>query len=45
MDSKGVFLDLRDTPLNLGDTILEIRFQILRYNSEGNKSNCLIFGQ
>ena len=40
VDSKGVFLDLRDTTLNLRDTILVKRFQFLRYNMEGSKTNC-----
>ena len=42
LNSKGVFLDLGDTPLNLGDTISEIRFQFLGYrpNGEGTESNC-----
>ena len=44
MNSKGGFLDLGDTPLNPGDTFSVIRFQFLRYNGEGNKPNCLIFG-
>ena len=43
LNSKGVYLDFGDTPLNLGDTISEIRFQFLRYNGEGNEPNCLIF--
>ena len=34
MNSKGVFLDHGDAPLNLGDMISEIRFQFLRYNGE-----------
>ena len=44
MDSEGVFLDLRDTSLNLRDTISEIHFQFVRYNSKGNEPNCKIFG-
>ena len=31
LDSRDVFLDLGDTPLNLGDTISEIRFGLLSY--------------
>ena len=29
LDSRGVFLDLGDTPLNLRGTISEIRFGLL----------------
>ena len=29
LDSRDVFLDLRNTPLNLGETFSEIRFGLL----------------
>ena len=43
MGFKGVIVNLGDTPLNLGDTISEIRFQFLRYKREGATPTCLIF--
>ena len=44
INSKGGFRDIRDTPIHPGDTFSVLRFQFLRYNGEGNKPNCLIFG-